>query len=76
MATRDFKNIPGASKPGQATDLGRRNTITALLEEWGLLKIVDDDIDEPRVGLNQLKILSYKDKDEWELIPKYHIGRR
>ena len=58
------------------TDIGRRNTITALLEEWGLLKIIDDDADEPKVGLNQLKILSYKDKGDWELVPKYHIGRR
>ena len=76
MHFKELFILDGLKADMDDTDLGRRNTITALLEEWGLLKIVDDDIDEPRVGLNQLKILSYKDKDEWELIPKYHIGRR
>ena len=76
MHFKELFLLDGLKAEMDDTDLGRRNTITALLEEWGLLKIVDDDIDEPRVGLNQLKILSYKDKDEWELIPKYHIGRR
>ena len=76
MHFKELFLLDGLKADMDDTDLGRRNTITALLEEWGLLKIVDDDIDEPRVGLNQLKILSYKDKDEWELIPKYHIGRR
>ena len=76
MHFKELFLLDGLKADMDDTDLGRRNTITALLEEWGLLKIVDDDIDEPRVGLNQLKILSYKDKDERELIPKYHIGRR
>jgi|TARA_R100000081_G_C4776069_1_gene148664 hypothetical protein len=76
MHFKELFILDGLKADMDDTDLGRRNTITALLEEWGLLKIVDDDIDDPRVGLNQLKILSFKDKEEWELIPKYHIGRR
>jgi len=59
------------------TDLGRRNTITSLLEEWGLLSIVDSSkVKEPKVSLAQIKIISYNDKRDWELVPKYHIGRR
>ena len=59
------------------TDLGRRNTITSLLEEWGLLSIVDSSkVKEPKVSLAQIKIISYDDKKDWELVPKYHIGRR
>ena len=59
------------------TDLGRRNTITSLLEEWGLLSIVDSSkVKEPKVSLAQIKIISYNDKRDWELLPKYHIGRR
>ena len=59
------------------TDLGRRNTITSLLEEWGLLSIVDSSkVKEPKVSLAQIKIISYNDKKDWELVPKYHIGRR
>jgi hypothetical protein len=53
-------------------DIERRNAIAKLLSEWGLLSLV-----EP-VGaiapMNQIKIISYKDKDEWELISKYNIG--
>tara|TARA_R100000008_G_scaffold86502_1_gene79894 strand:- start:1049 stop:1456 length:408 start_codon:yes stop_codon:yes gene_type:complete len=58
-------------------DIGRRNTITCLLEEWDLLEIIDEDkVDDPQVGLGQLKILPFKEKDEWDLIPKYHIGNK
>lgn len=58
-------------------DLGRRNTIAALLEEWGLVEVVDTEkMESPRAYLGQIKILPFKEKEEWELIPKYHIGRR
>jgi hypothetical protein len=53
-------------------DIERRNAIAKLLSEWGLLSLV-----EP-VGaiapMNQIKIISYKDKEKWELISKYNIG--
>jgi|TARA_R100000458_G_scaffold59639_1_gene70904 hypothetical protein len=56
-------------------DIGRRNTITNLLEEWGLLVVIDEfEEDEPMLGVNKIKIISHKDKGEWEMIPKYHIG--
>jgi len=58
-------------------DIARRNKITSLLEEWGLLGIVDKDkTKEPICEINQLKIISYKEKSEWELCPKYHIGKK
>jgi len=57
-------------------DKGRRNTITRLLQDWDLIKVIDPEtIEDPVISLNQLKILPYKEKDEWELIPKYNIGR-
>ena len=56
-------------------DIGRRNTITNLLEEWGLLVVIDEfEEDEPMLGVNKIKIISHKEKSEWEMIPKYHIG--
>ena len=59
------------------TDIGRRNTITNLLEEWGLVDIVDrKKASEPIVSLAQMKIIPYKDKQNWELVPKYHIGKK
>jgi len=56
-------------------DTGRRNTIACLLEEWGLVKIVDKTKITDKVPLNKIKILPFKEKGEWELCPKYHIGR-
>lgn len=58
-------------------DKGRRNTVAALLEEWGLIKLVDpDSVKEPKLPLNQIKILPFKEKNEWSLISKYNIGRK
>ena len=58
-------------------DVGRRNTIVNLLAEWGLLKIVIiEKSQEPRTPLSQIKILAYKNRNEWELVAKYNIGRK
>ena len=59
------------------SDVARRNTIANLLAEWGLIKlIVPDRTAEDVVPLNQLKILAFKEKDEWELSAKYNIGNK
>lgn len=56
-------------------DQARRNTITNLLSEWGLIELVDKTkTKEPTVPLNKIKILPYKEKAEWTLVPKYSIG--
>ena len=55
-------------------DIERRNTISGLLEDWGLLSIIDKSKAEPKVSLSQIKIVAYKEKSEWELVPKYNIG--
>ena len=57
-------------------DIARRNTITNLLVEWGLIKLVDDDPLDPVAPMNQVKILRFDEKDEWELVVKYNIGKR
>lgn len=58
------------------TDLGRRNTIAKLLEEWNLLTVVDKDrVNCLLTPINQIKIIPFKEKTEWELCPKYHIGK-
>ena len=58
-------------------DIQRRNANAKLLEEWGLLKIINPD----RIGnnvapLHQIKIISFKEKDEWNLVAKYNIGKK
>jgi len=57
-------------------DLERRNTIAKLLQDWGLLKIMTDIKDESLAPLSQIKIISYKEKSEWNLVPKYNIGKK
>lgn len=65
-------------KPADFTleDVGRRNSIAALLEEWGLLKIVSPkNFESNRTPISHIKIIPFKDKNEWELVAKYTIGR-
>lgn len=57
-------------------DLQRRNTIATLLQDWGLLKIVHDLNKEDLAPLSQIKIISYKEKNDWNLVPKYNIGKK
>jgi len=58
-------------------DQGRRNAIIQLLSEWDLIEVVNpDSIKEPLVKLNQIKIIAHKDKDNWDLIAKYNIGKK
>ena len=67
-------------KPTSITenDLSRRNAIVKLLEDWGLVTIVNKDKSEtpPPIFLSQIKILSHKEKSEWQLVPKYNIGAK
>jgi len=58
-------------------DMGRRNAIANLLEEWDLIEIVDKEMTEyPLVPANQIKIISFKEKENWNLKPKYNIGKK
>lgn len=58
------------------SDIDRRNAIAILLEDWGLLKIISKPNTNTQSVLSQIKIVSYKEKSEWELIPKYNIGQK
>jgi len=58
-------------------DVQRRNAIANLLEEWGLVKILNRKLLEDNIApLHQIKIISFKEKDDWELIAKYNIGKK
>lgn len=60
----------------ESNDLLRRNSIAVLLSDWGLVKIVDRSMVANCAPLRQIKIISHKEKSEWELCPKYNIGSR
>lgn len=57
-------------------DVQRRNRITQLLSDWGLIEIVNVDAITDIAPLNQIKVLAYKEKGEWELESKYNIGKK
>jgi hypothetical protein len=58
-------------------DIQRRNAIANLLEEWGLVKILNPQLMTDNIApLHQVKIISFKEKDEWDLITKYNIGKK
>lgn len=67
---------------GKATDFseedrGRRNTIANLLAEWELITLVDPNKSkEPLTPLNRIKIISYMEKPEWNLVSKYSLGKK
>lgn len=70
--------LDGKSANYTDEDEARRNTIAMLLEEWGLLDIVEDGsdaIEENSVPPRALKIVPFREKGQWELIPKYTIGK-
>jgi hypothetical protein len=68
--------IDGKGKHFSDDDKGRRNTIVNLLEQWGLLTIVNPSATEsPRGNLRHIRIVPFKEKQNWELVSKYSIGK-
>ena len=57
-------------------DIQRRNTIALLLQDWNLIDIVDKSKVEDKAPLSQIKVLPYKEKNEWTLNAKYNIGKK
>jgi hypothetical protein len=77
MHFKEMFVLDGLSSDISDEDLGRRNVIVKLLVEWGLIVSVDEEeYKEPMIPLSKLKIISHKEKGDWQLIPKYHIGRK
>lgn len=58
-------------------DIQRRNAIAKLLQDWGLVKIVNPKIMENNIApIHQIKIIAFREKDDWELVSKYNIGKK
>jgi len=68
--------LDGKNTNFSSNDLQRRNRIAQLLSDWGLISIVDKDSIGDLAPLNQIKVLSFKDKGDWTLESKYNIGRK
>jgi len=69
--------LDGKSSDFSEDDIGRRNTIVNLLSEWNLLTLVDPSKSvEPVAPLSHIKIISHKEKNDWNLVTKYSIGKK
>ena len=66
--------LDGKKSNLEKSDLERRNTIAQLLSDWGLVNIVNKSVCEDKAPLRQIKIVSFREKSDWELCPKYNIG--
>tara|TARA_E500000318_G_scaffold108733_1_gene120199 strand:- start:11513 stop:11923 length:411 start_codon:yes stop_codon:yes gene_type:complete len=74
---KELFELDGLKSDVSEEDIARRNTIVGLLEQWDLLDVLEeDDALEPKLSLAKMKIIPFKEKGEWELIPKYHIGKK
>jgi|TARA_B100001093_G_scaffold272436_1_gene260379 hypothetical protein len=72
---KELFKLDGKSSDFSENDRARRNTIVNLLKEWELIGIVKEDVFED-APISQIKIISHKEKEEWDLVPKYNIGRK
>ncbi|MDO7612646.1 MAG: translational repressor RegA [Crocinitomicaceae bacterium] len=68
--------LDGKKSNLEENDIARRNTIATLMSDWGLLTIEQVNQAQPIAPLRQIKIIPYKEKNEWELCPKYNIGNK
>jgi len=68
--------LDGKESNFSENDVQRRNKITKLLSDWGLVNIVNETLVEDASSISQIKIIPHKEKAEWELVPKYSIGSK
>jgi hypothetical protein len=68
--------LDGKESDFSNNDAERRNTIAQLLSDWGLVAILNNSIAEQKAPLSQIKVLSFKEKGEWDLQAKYNIGNK
>lgn len=68
--------LDGKKSNLEENDLLRRNTIATLLADWGLVRIVNKSKIQECAPMRQIKIIPFKEKDNWELCPKYNIGNK
>lgn len=74
---KELFKLDGKPSNFDEEDVSRRNTIVNLLNEWGLVTLVDRQrSSEPTAPISQIKILPYNEKDSWSLVAKYNIGRK
>ena len=68
--------LDGKKSNLELSDIQRRNTIATLLADWGLVEIQNPEVAQDCAPMRKIKIIGFKEKDDWELCPKYNIGNK
>ena len=68
--------LDGKKSNLEENDVARRNTIAQLMSDWGLIMIENTKQLDPLAPMRQIKIIPFKEKEKWELCPKYNIGNK
>lgn len=68
--------LDGKKSNLEENDIARRNTIATLMSDWGLVSIDNKDDAQPLAPMRQIKIIPFKEKNNWTLQPKYNIGNK
>ena len=68
--------LDGKNSTLSENDIQRRNTIALLLQDWNLIDVVNTALVENKAPLSQIKVLPFKEKNEWNLVAKYNIGKK
>ena len=68
--------LDGKTSTLSENDIQRRNTIALLLQDWNLIDVVNTTLVENKAPLSQIKVLPFKEKNEWNLVAKYNIGKK
>ena len=68
--------LDGKNSTLTENDIQRRNTIALLLQDWNLINVVNTTLVENKAPLSQIKVLPFKEKNEWNLVAKYNIGKK
>ena len=76
MHFKELFLLDGKKSNLEENDIARRNTIAQLMSDWGLISIDQKEQASPLAPLRQIKIIPFKEKNKWELCPKYNIGSK
>ena len=72
---KELHALDGKETNFSREDLGRRNRIASLLQDWGLLKVTEPVKLEPMINLTKIKIVKFQEKKDWKFVQKYTLGK-
>lgn len=76
ISFKEIFNIEGKPSTLTLEDVARRNRIVSLLDDWGLCQVITPDLIANKASMSSIKVVPYREKDTWNLISKYQLGKK